>query len=101
MITTFQDRLAREQQHLLASASFEEAPKGVGTVRFLARCNGDSGAVIERAKEILMLVNENSTGEWPEDAKWFELLPKWFVDRCAPEDTQEEAEKWLEPIPIW
>ncbi len=95
MTPTFRERLASERQHLLAGASLEEAPKGVGTVRFLARCAGDSGTVMKRAKEVLMLVNERGAGEWPADAQWPELLPNWFVDRCAPAQTQEEAETWL------
>lgn len=32
---------------------------------------------------------------WPDLEAWRQVLPSWFVLRCAPEQTKEEAERWL------
>jgi hypothetical protein len=32
---------------------------------------------------------------WPSVERWSRLLPAWFVEGCAPERDQDEAEQWL------
>lgn len=64
-------------------------------MRFIAKCPGDAPQVLERSKQVLKAVNENSLPVWPPDDRWPALLPEWFVDRCGPEMSQEEAEAWL------
>lgn len=40
------------------------------------------GADLDRAREVMVLVLEHSTGEWPSLERWMEVLPAWFVDAC-------------------
>lgn len=55
----------------------------------------DPQAVIVRAREVLACVIER-TGSWPADDQWPELLPTWFVQRCAPEHGPDwNAQEWL------
>jgi hypothetical protein len=91
-MSTFQERLANERRHLIEGPAPAEKPGGMGTVRFMVRCSGNAEQVIEKAKAVLMVVNENSAGEWPSDDRWRELLPSWFVARCGPDLSQEQAE---------
>lgn len=92
LMSTFQERLANEHRHLIEGPLPDEKPGGMRTVRFIAWCRGNAQQVIESSKVVLMIVNENSAGEWPNDDKWRELLPSWFVARCGPELSQEQAE---------
>jgi hypothetical protein len=91
----FENRLASERLHLIGGPAREEKPGGLGTVRFVAKCKGNAPEVLEKAKETLKAVNENSLPEWPSIDRWRQILPAWFVNRCAPERSQEEAENWL------
>lgn len=91
-MTTFQERLANERRRLMEGPSAEEAPAGVGTVRFIAFCPGNAQEVLERTKSVLKLMNDAGTRQWPTDDCWRHWLPEWFVARCRPELTVEEAE---------
>lgn len=91
-MSTFQKRLSNELHHLLESSASDEKPGGLGTVRFIAWCSSKAEQVIEKVKAVLMVVNNHSAGEWPSDDRWRELLPSWFVSRCAPDLSQEQAE---------
>ena len=91
----FEDRLANERLRLIAGPAPEEKPRGLGTVRFIAKCKGNAPEVLEKAKEVLKLINEASYSDWPSLDRWHRILPAWFVNRCAPERSQEEAENWL------
>jgi hypothetical protein len=51
-------------------------------------------AVIACAREVLTLVLENRA-TWPADETWSSILPRWFVDRCAPEGPDLVAEAWF------
>jgi hypothetical protein len=97
-LLSFQELLQREWRHLTYGVDPGEHPGGLGTNRFIARSKYNSQQTLDRAKAVLKIVNENSAGEWPSDARWRELLPDWFVSRCAPEMTKEEAQaetiKW-------
>jgi hypothetical protein len=86
------ERLEKERRHLTEGPAPDEKPGGMGTVRFIARCPGNAGQVLDKAKAVLKAVNQHSTGAWPSDDQWREFLPEWFVSRCAPELTQEQAE---------
>jgi hypothetical protein len=90
-----QSRLTNERVRLAKSPGPEEKPSGVGTVRFIAKCSGNSSDVLSKAKELMTIVNHNSVPRWPSEAEWRHLLPKWFVKQCSPEKSQQEAEEWL------
>ncbi|WP_234018576.1 MULTISPECIES: hypothetical protein [unclassified Streptomyces] len=65
-------------------------------VRFTAE---DPGQVIADARAVLTCVVERM-GDWPACERWPQLLPAWFVQRCAPEPEDPEpgepfdAEAW-------
>ncbi|MHC5083593.1 MAG: hypothetical protein ACYTET_06605, partial [Planctomycetota bacterium] len=72
-----------------------EKSTGIGLVNFVITCCGNADEILDKSKEILLTIDENSIDEHP-DNNWEALLPDWFIDRCAPEMTKEEAEKWKE-----
>jgi hypothetical protein len=94
-MSTAQLLAQREYRRLERGATEDEVPGGLGTVRFIAFCPGDSPDVLERAKCVLTTVNKRSRGGWPSDDGWKTLLPGWFIEQCAPEQSHEEAERWL------
>jgi hypothetical protein len=88
-------RAENELRRLLVGPTPEDRPEGMGMVRFVVRCAGDSSDVLYRAKSVLRVIAEHSLGRWPKDSQWLTLLPAWFLSRCAPERAREDAEKWL------
>jgi hypothetical protein len=74
----------------------DEEPGGIGTVTLLGLCEGNAGDVARRVREVLRVVLTSSSGHWPSEGQWHDLLPNWFVAACAPEMSQEVAERWLE-----
>lgn len=88
---------AEELRRVLHGPSEGERPDECGTEAFLVRCPGDALAVLTRAKEVLAAVLIGSSdATWPTPATWSALLPQWFVDACAPEESREEAERFLQ-----
>jgi hypothetical protein len=88
------NRFEQEYQRLTVSPSPDSRPGGLGTIQFRARCLGNAAQVLARVKEVLAVVSESSE-PWPTMAEWQKRLPRWFLDRCAPAMTREQAEKWL------
>ncbi|MFD8642617.1 hypothetical protein ACFV14_20200 [Streptomyces zaomyceticus] len=64
---------------------------------FLVRARftaGDPAEVIADARTVLTRVVEQAD-DWPPSERWLQLLPAWFVQRCAPEpDEPLDAEEW-------
>jgi hypothetical protein len=58
-------------------------------------CRGDAQTVLVKTREVLSILVERSSSDWPEDAEWRSLLPGWFVAACAEERTAEEERSWL------
>jgi hypothetical protein len=84
-----------ELSRLLFGPELGRSPGALGTTRFIARCQGDADAVLRRAREVLGAVLRQPAEPWPSDEQWKAVLPKWFVDACAPAASKDEAEKWL------
>lgn len=84
-----------ELRHLDAGCRPGERAGGAGTVGVVARCRGDAGRVGERAREVLRGVLAHAGPPWPSVREWRLLLPAWFVEGSAPEQSREEAERWL------
>jgi hypothetical protein len=82
-----------EVGRLLHGPKGAERPERQGLVHFRARCKEPS-AVLRNAREVLLAVCRNS-GSWPSCEDWKLVLPRWFVEACAPEQSQSEAEAWL------
>jgi hypothetical protein len=78
---------AIERRHLEAGAQPGDRPLGT-----LIELNAME--VLSKAREVLRAVVMNND-PWPADDQWRQLLPTWFVDRCAPEQTKGEAAEWL------
>ena len=95
MLSDDLDRLEDEFRRLNGGVQSDEMPEGLGTVRFVVECPGNAAEVADHAKQVLLVVNQNSRSAWPTESEWFNLLPDWFVAACAPEMTQGEAEDYL------
>ena len=80
----------------LQSVAPKELPGGMGTVRFICHAPWSSIQVIEKAKAILRIINQNSLGSWPNEAEWGRLLPSWFVEKCELEKSDRETQEWLD-----
>jgi hypothetical protein len=50
----------------------------------------DPAAVIARVREVLAAVLARVEA-WPTEERWPDLLPSWFVERCAPEQPDAAA----------
>jgi hypothetical protein len=77
-----------------------EGPKGVipsgsFAISFIAHCTGDAPQVLDRCKEVLSIVLQADTEDWPSTDEWRSRLPEWFVERSAEEISQGEAERRL------
>jgi hypothetical protein len=72
----------------------EQIP-GIGTVRFIVKCNADAPDVLVTAKKAMMVISKVCANGWDETLDWECLLPKRFVQTCAPSMTRSEADAWL------
>ena len=87
--------LEAELQRLAFPPREDERPRNLGTVCFTATCAGNAWEVASNAKDVLRIVSEESLDRWPSLEEWKRKLPRWFVERCAPEMSHLEAENWL------
>ncbi|MBS9386409.1 MAG: hypothetical protein NTY89_18550 [Nostocales cyanobacterium LacPavin_0920_SED1_MAG_38_18] len=84
-----------EIRHLNTLPEPTERPKGLGIVRFIVQCPNNAEMVLNHAKEVLEAVLKQMPDETLDNDIWNISLPNWFIDACAPEKSQEEAEQWL------
>lgn len=68
---------------------------GLGTVRIIARCAGDSEQVLAKAKEVLSILISNEPVSVTDLGKWADALPEWLVSQFVPEPTKEEMDIYL------
>jgi hypothetical protein len=91
---------ADELRRLLDGPRPDEQPDRAGLLTVTARCAGDAAEVLARAREVLAVVLTHSDGPWPSEQDWRDLLPSWFVEACAeeetPEQTQQRLARWRE-----
>src|SRR5437899_3002986 len=81
-----------ELNRLLNGPGSLSPPSGSWTDKYAVTCAGNADAVLRNAKQILEIVLRNSSDDMPE-VDWFSILPKWFVDACAPELTAAEIDQ--------
>jgi hypothetical protein len=62
-------------------------------INFTVCCNGDAEQVLSKCKEVLHIVT--SQENWLSDEEWTKVISNWFVNKCEPEMTREEAEEDL------
>ena len=84
-----------ELRHLQFGPAAPERPVGLGLLRFTALCQPNADRVLKRSKEVMCILLQHVSGEWPFLDEWSNILPEWFVLKCAPETTEEEDERWL------
>jgi hypothetical protein len=89
-------RFFQEAQRLRLSSMSGTTPGGLGTVQFTADCPGDATEVIQRAKEVMLIVSERTISGWPSNDEWKRTLPSWFLAECAPLKTREESDRFME-----
>lgn len=88
----FETRLAHERDRLREGATPRE-PGGLGTVRFIVRSKAEPmAAVLSKAREALLVVNNASASGWPTLEEWRAQIPSWFVSKCRAEWTPAEVE---------
>jgi hypothetical protein len=44
---------------------------------------------------VLRAVLDHAGPSWPSLSEWRQVLPTWFVESSAPEQSRDEAERWL------
>jgi len=95
MSSSISERLKKEMLRLSNAPGPRDKPSGLGTVRFIAWCAGNANDVLEKAKSVLMLIDQHGSNGWPNDDEWERLLPDWFVVKFRPEMSRQEAEAEL------
>ena len=88
-----------EHRRLLRGPNRHEIIQGLNVETYSVRTDGNAAQVVERVKEVMILVNEqDQTKPWPSEDEWLNLLPAWFVDCCKPGGTTEEDERRYERL---
>lgn len=68
---------------------------GLGSVRVIARCPGNSNQVLGRAKEVLEVVCSAEPPSFVCPSDWSHVLPTWMTDQFHPEPSEEELTDYL------
>jgi hypothetical protein len=85
-----------ELRRLMVGPDMEEVPRiGLLVEVHATSISLRANALLLRIKDVLRIVITAADGEWPELQDWHELLPNWFVDACAREESAEESATWL------
>ena len=91
--------MSTERDRLLRGPDADEVPGGMGTVRFVAQCDGDAEDVLGRCRETLLAILELVRNQCHDEAFWASTLPGEFVSACRPFPTREEIED-LDRLPL-
>lgn len=91
--------MTTELERLRHGVKADQKPGGMGTVRFIAKCNGDAEAVLSISKTVLITILELTKKGCSDESVWASLLPKRFVDACPPFPSPEEMEAY-ERLPL-
>ena len=62
----------------------------------VARCPGTAETVLKNCREVLLAVLSQDPARWPTDDLWPSLLPDWFIEASAPEESPEDAERYIQ-----
>lgn len=82
-----------ELRHLESGPRPGDQPLGL-LIEIDATSSGQSRELLTKACDVMKAVVSNSQ-QWPSLLAWRRLLPTWFVEQSAPEETKEEAAVWL------
>lgn len=75
-------------------------------VRVVGRCAAGAADCLERVKEVMRIVAAQPQDSWPQEVRWRQLLPTWFVaffeNRSLEEILADESlwhfESWLDAM---
>ncbi|WP_313385811.1 hypothetical protein [Pantoea sp.] len=84
-----------ERERLKTSPQTMAKASGFGIARFVVSCN-DASLVLALAKEVMIVVNNYSTQEWPSLENWISMLPFQFVNNFSPELTEAERKTQIQ-----
>lgn len=87
-----------EYKILLSGFKEKENHSPFDLVTYLVLCESSAEKVLALSKEVLLVVDKIilTHSSCPNEEEWRLLLPKWFVSKCKPERTLEEAQKYLQ-----
>lgn len=88
-----------EIRHLEDGPGVDERPGGNGLITLAIRTREEPSEMIERAKDVLAVVVAVPPAEWrPEVVQ--QSLPAWFVEKCAPERSNEAWLAWWRSLAV-
>jgi hypothetical protein len=88
-------QLQAELQRLADGPRPNETPSGIGLARFVVRCPSGAADILAKVATVLKIVDEIALAAWPNTDEWRRKLPEWFTLACAPQISDEQAERWL------
>ncbi len=80
--------------HLRSGPAVDSRPGEYCTIQINATLSTTSDLFLCRCQEVLGVILENTGDPWPSVAHWLSILPRWFVEACAAEESEEESELW-------
>jgi hypothetical protein len=97
-------RLKREQMLLISDEKHinDDDIAFAIVFQYLVNCRGNADEVLEKAKEVMLVVNNNLLKEiltlekWsPTISLWQSTVPQWFIDVCTEEKVKKSVKsKW-------
>ena len=85
-------QIVLERERLTTPPHAMSKASGIGIARFVVSCN-DAFLVLTLAKEVMTIVNNYATQNWPPLERWLNILPSQFIDSFLPELSEVEREK--------
>jgi hypothetical protein len=95
LLQTSRPLLEAEKQRLLHGPAPGTRPQGF-LVRFSAPGAVNPVNVLEKARTVLVAVDDAVLAGWPAEDEWASQLPAWFVSECAPEKSPNAVEREME-----
>lgn len=93
--TRFEKTIAAEIRRLRDGPLHDEKAGGLGCVRFIINCPFGASAVIEKAKSVLIAIDEQLLLPEGDRLRWADVIPSWFQEECGRSMTPVEAQRWL------
>ncbi|HBE18645.1 MAG TPA: hypothetical protein DEG17_19880 [Cyanobacteria bacterium UBA11149] len=84
-----------ELRHLFSGEYPEERGEDFAIIWFNVICPGNADRVLKNCREVLAIVLRQYEKNWLSENEWREVLPRWFVESCAPECREEDYEENL------
>ena len=95
MAMKFEELVRGELLCLLDGPSGRKNDRSLGCVRFSVRCPFGAASVLNKAKSVLIALDEQILLPQVKRRQWREVLPTWFCDECAPRMSSAQAEQLL------